>query len=98
MFEMLSTCFCMAMFLSPYSIQSAIVGYEVGFFIERMRIRSGVCLAIVLLQPMDTEDFRQQGIPVIEFYRLTAKDAADQFMRELVAFYQRNQNSPGGNS
>jgi hypothetical protein len=90
-FEMLSSCCSMAFFLSPHSAQSDVVSYEVGFFTERIRVRSGIFLAIVLLHKMDVEYFKQQGIPIIEFYRLTAKDAAEQFIYEMSAYYQQMQ-------
>jgi TIR domain len=91
----LSRCCAMALFLSPQSIRSAIVAYELGFFLERMQVRAGVFLGVVLLHETEADDLRQLGIPAIEFYTVGAKSAAAAFAREMVAFYTNSQVSCG---
>jgi hypothetical protein len=93
--EKLTTCCSMAFFLSPHSIQSEFVSYEVRFFIERMKVRSGAFLATILLEKMDAEALRNHGAVVIDFYRMSAKDAADQYIRELLKFCDK-ENGPSG--
>lgn len=85
----LSTCCSLACFLSPHSLQSAFMGHEVSFFLERMRLRSGCFLCVVLMQKMEIGALGDLGVPVIEFYRLSAKDAAKQFVDHMVEFYQK---------
>jgi hypothetical protein len=87
-FHELSTCCSMAFFLSPHSLQSIPVGYEVGFFLERMKVRSGVFFAVIMLHALDVDHFRQLGIPIIELYRLSPRDAAEEFVDSMVAFYR----------
>ena len=88
-FEMLSKCTTMAYFLTPHSIQSDFIRYEVGFFIERIRIRSGAFFAIVLLQDMEIGSLKELNVPIIEYYKMSAEDAVHQLIKEMISFYGR---------
>lgn len=91
-FKELSLCCSMAFFLSPHSVQSTMAGFEIGFFIERKSCRSGVFLAIISMYETDTTHFERAGIPIVEYYKMTAKEAAERFIHEMVTFYR---NEPG---
>lgn len=88
--QMLSTCCAMAVCWSPNLNNSAVASFEIGFFLERIKARSGVFIAVILLhkQPKMGQALNLY-VPVIELYKIGAEGAADQFIKKMVEFYQK---------
>jgi hypothetical protein len=90
-FRRLSSCWALACFFSEAAKVSTFVNHELGFFLERMKRHNVPCI-FVLPHEINVDALRSSNARIIEFYKMSATQAACAFIEEMARFFGVREN------